>query len=75
MGGSSSKEEKPLYRPPPPTSGQIQIGDSASLPKLQLTELSVKKPAPIKTGGDLKREAEQEKLKDLVAFDLDKEFD
>ena len=57
MGGSSSKE-KPLYIPPPPKEGEIKI-DKANLPKLELVNLNVAKPPPIKTGKDLKREAER----------------
>ena len=40
-----------------------------------MVTLNVPKPPHIKTGGDLKREKEQELLKDLIDFDLDKEFD
>lgn len=73
MGGSSSKE-KPLYIPPPPKEGEIKI-DKANLPKLELVNLNVAKPPPIKTGKDLKREAEREAIKGMVDFDLGKEFD
>ena len=74
MGGSSSKEDKPLYQPPPPKEGQIKI-DKDNLPKLQVKALNVPKPPPIKTGAELKREAREKEAKELVAFDLEKEFD
>ena len=37
--------------------------------------LNVPKPPPIKTGAELKREAREKEAKELVAFDLEKEFD
>ena len=40
-----------------------------------MVNLNVAKPPPIKTGAELKREKEQEALKDLIDFDLSKEFD
>ena len=58
MGGSSSKESKELYRPPPPQAGQIQIKSQGELPKLEIKALNVAKPAMIKTGAELKKEAE-----------------
>ena len=72
MGGSESKEQK-MPTPPPVKEGGIKI-DSTNLSKIKLVNLGVAKPPPIKTAGDLKRDKEQELLKDLINFDLDKEF-
>ena len=63
-----------MYQPPPPKVGEIKI-DSANLPKLEMVTLNVPKPPPVKTGADLRREAEQEAIRDCVEFDLSKEFD
>jgi len=60
--------------PPPPKQGEIKI-DTGNLPKIELIDLKVPRPPPVKTGADLRHEAEQEAIKDLVAFDLSKEFD
>ena len=75
MGGSSSKEDKPLYQPPAPKTGDIKVIDQKNLPKLQLATLNVAKPPPIKTGADLRKDKEREALKDLIDFDMTKEFD
>ena len=64
-----------MYKPPPPKAGEIKIADADSLPKLALVNLNVKKPEPVKTGAQLKKEAEIAKLKQMVAFDIDKEYD
>ena len=72
--GSSESKPKPLVLPPT-KQGDIKIDDPRNLPQLKMVDLNVDKPAKIKTGKDLLREKEQEALKDLVDFDLSKEFD
>ena len=74
MGGSSSKEDSSKSIEYKPKTGDIKI-NSGDLPKLALVNLNVAKPPTIKTGAELKRDKEREQLKDLVEFDLSKEFD
>ena len=74
MGGSESKESKPLWQPPPPREGAIKI-DIANLKKIEVKSLNVPKPPLIKTGADLRREAKAKEAEGLEDFDLGKEFD
>ena len=73
MGGSESKQLKPPV-PPPTKQGDIKV-DSNNLPKLNMISLNVAKPPPIKTKAELKKDQEMEEMKDMVEFDLSKEFD
>ena len=58
MGSSSSKDVDPSKNLAPPKPGQIDVLDKSKLVKLEMKELGIPKPPPIKTGADLKREEE-----------------
>ena len=56
MGSSSSKNADPIKKLAPPKEGEINVIDKSKLVKLEVRELGIPKPPPIKTGSDLKKE-------------------
>lgn len=53
----------------------IKIDKSVELPKIQIGIIDLPKPPEIKTRSQLKQEAEQQAIKDLIPFSLKDEYD
>lgn len=75
MGSTTSKDADPIKNITPPKPGQIDVMDKSKLVKLDVKPLNIPKPPAIKTGADIEKEKKEEETRNLVSFDISKDYD